>query len=36
MSRRLTLAALVHCAHRAGSHLLIDDAAGTLSLVMPK
>lgn len=33
MVKRLTLAALVHSAHAAGGHLLIDDGAGSLSVV---
>jgi hypothetical protein len=33
MVKRLTLAALVHSAHAAGGHLLIDDGPGSLSVV---
>jgi signal transduction histidine kinase len=33
MIKRLTLAALVHSAHCAGGHVLIDDDAGLLGLV---
>ncbi len=36
MIRRLTLAALVHCTHRAGGHILIDDSAGSLALAFAK
>lgn len=32
MLMRLTLAALVHCAHCAGGHILLDDPGGMLSL----
>jgi hypothetical protein len=32
MLMRLTLAALVHCAHCAGGHILLDDSGGLLSL----
>jgi len=35
MITRLTLAALVHSVHAAGGHLLIDEGAGSLSLVFP-
>jgi hypothetical protein len=35
MITRLTLAALVHSAHAAGGHLLIDEEVGALSLVLP-
>jgi len=33
MVRRLTLSALVHSAHCAGGHILVDETAGSLSVV---
>ena len=33
--RRLSFAVLVHCAHRAGGHLLLDETCTTLSVTFP-
>jgi hypothetical protein len=35
LTRRLTLAVLVHCAHRAGGHLIFDKISGSPSVVFP-
>jgi signal transduction histidine kinase len=32
---RLALAVLVHCAHRAGGHVLLESASGSLALAFP-
>ncbi len=33
--RRLTLAVMVHCAHHAGGHVIIDQRAGLIGLTFP-
>jgi hypothetical protein len=33
--RRLTLAVLAHCAHKAGGHVLLDDSGNALSVAFP-
>jgi hypothetical protein len=34
-ARRLTIAALAHCAHHAGGHVIADQGTSTLSLLFP-
>jgi hypothetical protein len=34
-TRRLALAVLVHSTHRAGGHIILDPAAGSISLALP-
>jgi hypothetical protein len=35
-ARRLTLAVLVHCAHHAGGHVVLDERSGRLSVAFPE